>query len=163
MLYKYLIDEAKENASQYADSNVRHRNKLTLYASTENGMAQPLMKVERIPEFDLSLRKYITKVNGEEVTNSRVPVIDESTLESGTTATYNHRKDPIMVEEGDTVTYNITIYNEGELAGRATEIIDQLPTGLRYSKINTQGFTATYDEATNRVINLGLHIFMTYL
>ena len=151
LLYKYLIDEAKENASQYADSNVRHRNKLTLYASTENGMAQPLMHVERIPDFDLSLRKYITKVNGEEVANSRVPVIDESTLESGTTATYNHRKDPIMVEEGDTVTYNITIYNEGELAGRATEIIDQLPTGLRYSKINTQGFTATYDEATNRV------------
>ena len=151
LLYKYLIDEAKENASQYADSNVKHRNKLTLYASTENGMAQPLMHVERIPEFDLSLRKYITKVNGEEVTNSRVPVIDESTLESGTTATYNHRKDPIMVEEGDTVTYNITIYNEGDLDGRATEIIDQLPTGLRYSKINTQGFTATYDEATNRV------------
>ena len=152
LLYKYLIDTAKANASQYADSNAKHRNKLTLYASTENGMAQPLMDVERIPqEFDLALRKYITKVNGENVVNSRVPSIDETTLENGTTATYKHRKDPIMVEKGDVVTYNITIYNEGDLDGRATKVIDQLPTGLKYSKINTQGFTGTYDEATNRL------------
>ncbi len=152
LLYKYLIDTAKANASQYADSNAKHRNKLTLYASTENGMAQPLMDVERIPqEFDLALRKYITKVNGENVVNSRVPAIDEATLENGTTATYKHRKDPIMVEKGDVVTYNITIYNEGDLDGRATKVIDQLPTGLKYSKINTQGFTGTYDEATNRL------------
>ena len=56
-----------------------------------------------------------------------------------------------MVEKGDVVTYNITIYNEGDLDGRATKVIDQLPTGLKYSKINTQGFTGTYDEATNRL------------
>ena len=56
-----------------------------------------------------------------------------------------------MIENGDIVTYNITIYNEGEVDGRATEIIDQLPTGLKYSKINTSGFTAEYDETTNRV------------
>ena len=152
LLYKYLIDTAKANASQYADSNAKHRNKLTLYASTENGMAQPLMDVERIPqEFDLALRKYITKVNGENVVNSRVPSIDETTLENGTTATYKHRKDPIMVEKGDVVTYNITIYNEGDLDGRATKVIDQLPTGLKYSKINTQGFIGTYEESTNKV------------
>ena len=135
LLYKYLIDTAKENAGQYADSTTRHRNTLTLYASATEGNAQPLMEVERISEeFDLALRKYITEVNGVLVTNSRVPVIDESTLENGTTATYQHRKDPIMVEEGDIVTYNITLYNEGNLDGRATKIIDQLPTGLRYSR-----------------------------
>ncbi len=44
--------------------------------------------------FDLALRKYITKINDKELTgaNSRVPVIDESTLTSGTTATYKHKK-----------------------------------------------------------------------
>ena len=150
-LYKYLIDTAKEQAGNYADSNAKHRNKLTLY-TTATGNSQPLMKVEKNPqEFDLALRKYITKVNGVEVSNSRVPVIDESTLESGTTATYKHRKDPVMVENGDVVTYNISIYNEGEVDGRATEIIDQLPSGLKYSQIVTEGFTAEYDEETNRV------------
>ena len=150
-LYRYLIDEAQAQAGNYAESNARHRNKLTLY-TTATGNSQPLMKVEKIPqEFDLSLRKYITEVNGVAVNDSRVPVIDETTLESGTTATYNHRKDPLMVENGDTVTYNITIYNEGEVDGRATEIIDQLPSGLRFSQVVTEGFTAEYDEETNRV------------
>lgn len=153
-LYKYLIDEAKENATQYEDSNAKHRNKLTLYASATQKDAQPLMEVERIPkDFDLALRKYITKIDGEVITNSRVPVIDETNLanESETTASYAHRKDPILVENGTVVTYNITIYNEGDLDGRATKIVDQLPTGLTYSKINTQGFTAEYDQETNRV------------
>ena len=150
-LYRYLVDEAKEQAGIYENSDAKHRNKLTLY-TTAGGNSQPLMKVEKIPlEFDLALRKYITEVNGVAVANSRVPVIDESTLENGTTATYNHRKEPVTVENGNIVTYNITIYNEGDLDGRATKIIDQLPTGLKYSQIITQGFTAEYDEETNRV------------
>ena len=150
-LYRYLIDTAQEQAENYAEGTGNYRHKLTLY-TTATGNSQPLMKVEKNPqEFDLALRKYITEVNGVAVTNSRVPVIDESTLEDGTTATYNHRKDPVMVENGDIVTYNITIYNEGEVDGRATEIIDQLPRGLRFSQIVTEGFTAEYDEETNRV------------
>ena len=152
LLYKYLIDTAKANASQYEEENAKHKNKLTLYASTENTLAQPLMEVERIPqEFDLALRKYITKVNGTVVTDTRIPVIDETTLENGTTATYKHRKDPVSVEQGAIVTYNITIYNEGDIAGRATKIIDQLPTGLKYSKINTAGFKGEYDENSNKL------------
>ena len=86
--------------------------------------------------FDLALRKYITKINDKDITtlglNSRVPKIDLSTLQSGTTATYRHRKDPIAVEEGDIVTYQLTIYNEGEKAGYASQIVDQLPEGLIY-------------------------------
>ena len=150
LLYKHLIDEAKKQASNYATGTGNYKHKLTLY-TTAGGNSQPLMKVERQPQFDLALRKYITKVNGVNVTNTREPSIDESTLENGTTATYKHRKDPVMIENGDIVTYNITIYNEGEVDGRATEIIDQLPTGLKYSQILTQGFTAEYDETTNRV------------
>ena len=153
-LYNYLIKEAQEQAPNYAENsgNTKYRNKLTLYTSSTDHTSQPLMKVEKNPlEFDLSLRKYITEVNGVAVANSRVPNIDTSTLEDGTTATYKHRKDPVSVRLGDTITYNITIYNEGDLDGRATQIIDQLPTGLRYVGINTQGYTAQYDETTNRV------------
>ena len=112
LLYKYLIDTANKNANNYADPNGNYKTQLTLYASSKNNQEQPLMEIEREPqEFDLALRKYITKINGVNVTNSRVPVIDEKTLEDGTTATYKHRKDPIEVKKDAVVTYNLTIYN----------------------------------------------------
>ena len=154
LLYEYLIKTATANASQYANGNGVHKNQLTLYAATKNNQAQPLMEVKKSAgKFDLALRKYITKINGTEVTNSRVPSIDIAKLKAGTetTATYKHRKDPEMVETGATVTYKLTVYNEGEVAGRATKIVDQLPTGLKYSKVNTAGYTASYDEGTNRL------------
>ena len=105
-------------------------------------------------EFDLALRKYITKVNGETLTgsNTRIPNIDTTTLENGTTATYKHRKDPVKVETGNIVTYEITIYNEGEKEGRATKIVDQLPEGLKFSEVVSGNFELeSYDEETNTV------------
>ena len=143
--------------------------KLTLWVSSTNNGEQPVVIPEKenvsVPtkltvtphderEFDLALRKYITEVNGVELTgaNVRVPEIDESTLASGTTATYKHRKDPVLIESGDVVTYKITIYNEGEKAGRATKIIDQLPEGLTFSQIVSGNFELdSYDEETNKL------------
>ena len=113
-------------------------------------------------EFDLALRKYITQVNGTNVSNTRVPNIDLSTLKTGTTATYKHRKDPVTVKDKDEVTYNISIYNEGNKAGYATKVIDQLPTGLVNSPNNSSIVTSkdkngniknTYKLAYNTVTN----------
>ena len=153
ILYNYLINTAKANASNYEDSNKNYKTKLTLYASSSNNSEQPLMKVEREKEFDLSLRKYITKVNGADVSVSRVPQVDVTNLNNltDTTATYKHKKDPVLVEIGDTVTYRIQVYNEGDVDGYVNKIVDQLPTGLTYSKLNTSGYTASYDSTSNRV------------
>ncbi len=140
-LYNYLIYTANNNASAYGeDGTATPRTRITLYANNTVQNTQPLVLLERIPEenkiFDLALRKYITKIEGQNVTQTRNPDIDESSLEEETTATYKHRKDPVSVKKGNTVTYNLTIYNEGNVAGRATKIVDQLPTGL---KIKTTG------------------------
>ena len=87
-------------------------------------------------EFDLALRKYVTAVhdkdgNQKTITNPRnLNDISLDTLLTGTTATYKHRKDPVVVEENDIVTYTIRIYNEGNREGYATKIVDQLPAGL---------------------------------
>ena len=161
-LYDYLIETAKSNASKGVNDE---KTILTVYASNSNAEAQPIMEVQKLPkEFDLSLRKYITEINDESVENSRVPVIDESTLKSGTTATYKHRKDPVEVNSNDTITYNITIYNEGEKAGRATKVVDQLPTGLEFvevvsgnfekSSYNTQNNTLYLTRKANNTTNL---------
>ena len=90
-------------------------------------------------EFDLALRKAITKITTSNGTTKMIinenganaerrVTVDTSTIPN--TATYKHRKDPVVVEKGDIVTYSITIYNEGEMAGYAKTIVDELPFGL---------------------------------
>ena len=104
----------------------------------------------RAKYFDLALRKYITQLNGENVDNTRAPVIDTSSLTTGTTASYNHRKDPVAVTTGDKVIYNLTIYNEGQKPGRATKIQDQLPTGLVFNRVVSGNFELdSYSETDN--------------
>ena len=78
--------------------------------------------------FDLALRKFITKVDNLEI-NNRYPV---PTMGEDGNIVYNHTKDPVEVENGDIVTYTIRVYNEGEIAGYASEITDDLPEGLLY-------------------------------
>ena len=145
-------------------------DKITL--EREQPIVEVTRKEEKVPtefegqpeEFDLALRKYITQVNGTNVTNTRVPNIDLSTLQSGTTATYKHRKDPVVVNENDEVTYTLAIYNEGNKAGYASEIVDQLPTGLVMSSSTTSTvvskdkngntkntYTVKYEALTNKI------------
>ena len=145
--------------------------KLTAWVSTKSANEQPMLIPEKTNEsvpveltvtpnekpFDLALRKYITKINDVELTgvNSRVPNISEESLANGTTATYKHRKDPIVVKTGDKVTYKLTIYNEGQKAGRALEIVDQLPTGLKFSKVVSGNFElGSYSETGDNKLTL---------
>ncbi len=104
-------------------------------------------------EFDLALRKFITKVNGSNVTVSREPVITqddlralankdaEHTFDNGTTSYKRHTKDPIQVKTSDSVIYTIRVYNEGSVDGYCKELVDYLPVGLKYkedSELNAQ-------------------------
>ena len=90
-----------------------------------------------LSRFDLALRKFITGVNDQEVTN-REPQVDTSkfgTIVDGkevTTCTYNHTKEPVRVEHNDIVTYTIRIYNEGTVDGYAAVVKDDLPEGIVY-------------------------------
>ncbi len=78
--------------------------------------------------FDLALRKFITKVNDTDITN-RVPVF---TKLSETEFKYEHPKDPVQVAYGNIVTYTLRIFNEGKLAGYASKVKDDLPEGLTF-------------------------------
>ena len=116
-------------------------------------------------EFDLSLRKFISEVNGKEI--NREPTVDVSNLNKNidgakvTTATYNHNKKPVAVKPGDIVTYTIRVYNEGELDGYVGEITDYLPAELEFindieNYPEETDFNAGYgwriDPSNNRVI-----------
>ena len=79
---------------------------------------------------DLALRKYIAKINGNNIAN--VPVVDLQKLKSGEsqTAEYKHSKEPIVVSTGDTILYEIRVYNEADIDAKGTIILDTLPKGL---------------------------------
>ena len=78
--------------------------------------------------FDLALRKFITQINDKAV-DTRYPEVgmnEEGILE------YDHPKDPLLVANNDVVIYTIRVYNEGNMAGYASEITDDIPEGLVY-------------------------------
>ena len=85
-----------------------------------------------IKKFDLALRKFITGVNENEVTD-RYPVFNNN----NGVYTYTHTKDPILVKTGDIIIYTIRVYNEGDIAGYAEEVKDDLPEGLEFIPDNT--------------------------
>lgn len=101
--------------------------------------------------FDLSLRKFITSVNGRVPDVNREPVVDVTNLVNGTgtTAIYNHPKNPIQVKVGDIVTYTIRVYNEGTKDGYASEITDHLPKELEFLPEDKENVAKgwKYDEA----------------
>lgn len=131
----------------------------------ENKVVNDILTASIKPEFDLALRKQIVKLDGT-VTN----ILNESGLDATRnmninyntipdTATYKHRKDPVVVKTGSIVTYNISIFNEGDIDGYASIIIDQLPVGLKMSDTMKKKITSTkgntynveYDETLNKI------------
>ena len=162
--YNFYLKVPKAQISNLTvDFKVSSNNRLVTLLLGQNAQAeQPVLFIDNKPEdynktvklntFDLALRKVITKVtdkdgnekdiiNVQKQNNARTVTVDTSNLNKTvdgnvvTTATYNHRKDPVLIETGDIVTYTITIYNEGNADGRATQIIDVLPDGLEFVKI----------------------------
>ncbi len=82
--------------------------------------------------FDLALRKFITGVeNGETTTDitNRAPVF---TQVGENEYTYEHTKEPVQVANGNVVIYTLRIFNEGNVAGYASEVKDDLPDGLEF-------------------------------
>lgn len=132
----YFIDKDKTKLSANGKNgtvkiNVPNNNTIEIYVPNTE-------EEEEKPEFDLALRKFITKVNGKEVSVNRTPLIDaesKEVLDKYKTAAYHHTKNSLQVEVGNEVEYTIRVYNEGEVDGVAKEITDYLPEGLSFVKL----------------------------
>ena len=122
--------------------------------------------------FDLSLQKFITKINGKAPSKSREPEVDVSKLKDGTStnATYTNQKSALSVEPGDIVLYTIRVYNEGDIAGYAEEVADYIPEGLgflvnyttnvdNYWSIPENAKTVKLNSITNGIKNLSVDDF----
>ena len=105
---------------------------------------------------DLALKKYIISVNGEEVrrsnnTNANQPLVDARDLVSGgTDAKYYAEKSPVEVSVGDKVVFEIRVYNEGQIEGKATQIVDYLPEGLTLTENSEINNRYGWTESANK-------------
>lgn len=96
----------------------------------DNNIIVSIPNIEQ--KFDLSLKKFITKVNEDELT-SYAP---EFVKKSDGTYTYNMDKNPVEVENNDLITYTIRVYNEGNVHGYADILEDNIPEGLEFVSDN---------------------------
>lgn len=157
---KYVLDEIKfldnDNIEQASISGIT-------FEITDDTVTLKIEN-EKVKAFDLSLRKFITKVNGRiiddripEIDTSKLNTIDKTTGKIIETATYTHKKEPVAVTTGDVVTYTIRIYNEGDIDAYATEIADYIPEGLGYLlnyKTNTDNFWTPVVDSTTITMDL---------
>lgn len=123
-----------------------YKTTTSVWENGETG-SQPILEVtrEKIPGsdndealiekpekiYDLALRKYIVQVEDTKISD-RTPYVSYN--KSNQEITYKHKKDPVVLNAGDKVIYNITVYNEGNQKGAATRVKDYLPEGLEFIK-----------------------------
>lgn len=112
-----------ETLPEYKDTEIERGDKYIAGQQDDDDFEKLILK-----KFDLALRKFITGVNEKEIT-SRAPVFTKT---SDLKYEYVHPKDPVDVANGNTVIYTLRIFNEGNVAGYAEEVKDNLPEGLEF-------------------------------
>ena len=170
-------------------------NKKTLWISSTDKTEQPIIEVTpgTAPielsvtagiqkEFDLAMRKVIKEITNSKGTTkiianeegrvaSRILTYVAKDIDKNGTATYKHRKDPIVVENGDIITYSLSVYNEGDINGYAMQIVDKLPAGLKFvgavtGTLTTENakYSYVYDESANTLTltNVSKNILEAY-
>ena len=152
-----ISDDSDENGNDVEDRDSTPDN---------NNSKEDDIDVEhvKLSYFDLALRKFITAVDNKELIDEngkyiREPIVDVTPLveKTGTTAIYNHPKDPVEVENGNIVTYTIRVYNEGTKDGYAKEVKDDLPEGLEFLPDNDTNKTYRWvmlDKDGNETTNV---------
>ena len=109
--------------------------------------------------FDLALKKFITSVNGTPV-NNRYPEVKYENDK----IIYGAKKEPVEVVKGDIVYYTIRVYNEGDLAGYAYEVTDNIPEGLLFevnNEVNKKYGWKMLDRNGNEVQNIEDAVYLT--
>ena len=120
------------NTAEIADDTDKNGNPVAdVDSEPANGLEEDDIDFDKVKvvRFDLALSKFITAVDGKEIT-TRIPTV---TIDTTTGAiTYPHPEEPLLVANGNLVTYTIRIYNEGTVDGYAEIIKDDVPTGLQF-------------------------------
>ena len=116
----YLFNLQNEDLSQ---------NKYFIAAEDDDDFESVILKKDSV---DLALKMYLDKINGENLKESKEPLVNIKDLLNGRNDAYKTFKNPTYVKKGDVLDFNIKVYNEGEKDATATEIKVYIPENLAY-------------------------------
>ena len=134
-----ISDDADENGNPVDDVDSTPNN-------NKDGEDDQDKEKVRLQEFDLSLKKFITAVNDKAITD-REPKLSK---DGSGKIVYATNKEPVQVENNNLITYTIRVYNEGDMAGYAKEVSDNVPEGLEFvadNNTNKEFRWKMYDES----------------
>lgn len=120
---KNILLPTDEDLPNYKDNEIDRGDKYIQGQQDDDDFEKVKVQI-----FDLALRKFITKVDNQNITN-RIPSL--SIAEEGNIK-YNHTKVPVEVQTNNIVTYTLRIFNEGDMDGYAKSIVDDIPSGLQF-------------------------------
>ena len=143
------IDESNNSDVVYKDVSIN--NSTSAYASTEtlNLSESDLTNIDagfvKRKKFDLKLDKTITKTIVQNGEGTKQVSYDGTKLAKVEIRSKQIANTTVIIE------YTINVTNEGELAGFASEIIDYIPNGLKFtSEMNTNWYQGTDGNLLNR-------------
>ncbi len=140
---KDKVDNALEVTGISFDKDSNYEQTISKYVQLENGqkvLISAEIKDDQISivipnieqKFDMSLKKFITKVDDNNLESREPEFIKDSNGEY----TYKGNDEVVSVENNNLVTYTIRVYNEGNSHGYATVIEDDIPDGLEFVEDN---------------------------
>ena len=147
----YVIDNIDYKVVDGEEKDITSTKDAKVYLSKDGNIYVEVKNYE-IKKFDLALRKFITDISGTEIT-SRIPQVSYEDNK----ITYVHTKETEKVHVGDIVTYTIRVFNEGEMAGFAEKITDDIPEYLEYlpeNKTNKEYRWVMYDKEGKETTNV---------
>ena len=168
-----MVDEVEITAYGESDPtvNIADRRKTKLPDNENpvsyNKNSNITLTMKNDSEYDLALRKFITSINGKAPEESREPSIADTEVtalknDTKTTADKRHTKKVLEVTTGARVVYTIRIYNEGKVNGKATQITDYLPEGLKLAENSNINTTYKWTESSDNENN-GKEVSTDYL
>ncbi len=102
------------------------------------------------------MQKFITKVDDKNITDREPTVVVDSNGKIKFSVSPEAKK-PLQVENEDVIIYTIRVYNEGNIAGYAKEVSDNLPQGLEFladNETNKKFGWKLYDKDGNETTDL---------
>ena len=163
---QYMVKEVITSVFENSDptetwSTFKGKNPVTSHGNSTT------LTMENDSEYDLALRKFITSINGKAPKESREPSIADTEVtalknDTKTTADKIHTKEVLEVTTGARVVYTIRIYNEGKVNGKATQITDYLPEGLKLAENSNINTTYKWTESSDNENN-GKKVSTDYL
>ena len=103
---------------------------------------------EKNEKYDLAIRKFISKIDNEEITN-RIPQV---LVSADNMITYVGNDNIEKAKNNQNITYTVRMYNESEVKAKGKQIVERIPEGLVFvpdNEINKQYSWKMYKQGAN--------------